>query len=104
MLAVDIFLAGVASTFASFAKLGYAIFIFVAIYGLYAYLFLYMRKNRMVLDKPSVRNKIGNLYADLRTETTDKTPNPVEFYSFAFFLRRILFGFLRLFSPDTFLN
>ena len=91
LLAIDVLLAGFALTFIHVAKLAYAILIFLSLYGLYAYLFVYMRKHRDILDKPSTRDKIGNLYEGLRITTINKIPLAIEFYSLVFFLKRAAF-------------
>ena len=56
------FLAGFVLSFSHAAKLAYAVFIFISLYGLYIYLFVYMKKYQEILDKPSTRDRIGNLY------------------------------------------
>ena len=91
LLAVDVLLAGFALTFIHVTKLAYAIFTFLSLYGLCAYLLIYMRKNRDILDNPSTRNKIGNLYEGLQVTTINKTPLKIEYYSLFFFLKRAIF-------------
>ena len=91
LLAVDVLLAGFAITFIHVTKLAYAIFIFLSLYGLYAYLFIYMRKHRDILDKPSTRDKIGNLYEGLQVTTINNIPLEIEYYSLFFFLKRAIF-------------
>ena len=61
-------------TFSHVAKLVYAVLIFLSLYGLYIYLFVYMRKHQDILDKPSTRDRIGNLYSGLQIMTVNKIP------------------------------
>ena len=84
-------LAGFAITFVHVTKLAYAIFIFLSLYGLYAYLFIYMRKHHDILDRPSTRDKIGNLYEGLQVTTINNIPLGIEYYSLFFFLKRAIF-------------
>ena len=55
------------------------------------YLFCYMKKHNDILDKPSTRDRIGNLYQGLKIMTVNKIPLAVEYYSLLFFLKRAIF-------------
>ena len=50
-----------------------------------------MRKHRDILDNPSTRDKIGNLYEGLQVTTINKIPLQIEYYSLMFFLKRAIF-------------
>ena len=89
---MDTILVGVVLTVASISKFGFAIAIFIALYGSYTYFFWYMRKTSKVqLGLPSVRARFGNLYADFRTIDLQGNICKVEYYSFVFYLRRGIF-------------
>ena len=68
-----------------------ASFILASLYGLYIVFFLYMRKNRHILDRPSTRAKYGVLYDGLEPISIFGATRYIEFYSFTFFLRRAAF-------------
>ena len=91
LTAVDIFLVGFTLTFTCLQNWITGCFIFVALYGSYAAFFIYMRKNRSILDRPSVRAKFGVLYDGFEPIGIYGEKRYVEFYSFVFFLRRALF-------------
>ena len=68
-----------------------ASFILVSLYGSYILFFVYMRKNRDKLDRPSTRAKYGVLYDGLEPISIFGTTRYIEFYSLTFFLRRAAF-------------
>ena len=88
---VDIFLTGFTLTISCISQWVMASVIFVALYGLYCMFFIYMRKNRDILDKPSTRAKYGVLYDGLEPTSKFGATRYIEFYSFTFFLRRAAF-------------
>ena len=88
---IDTFLAGFALSLSSVSKWGSAIFTFVAIYGCYTKFFIFMRKNRQILDRPSTRAKYGVLYDGFEPISVLGQIRYVEFYSLTFFLRRAAF-------------
>ena len=66
-------------------------FILIALYGSYTGFFIYMRKNRKILDRPSVRARFGVLYDGFEPIGIYGENRKIEFYSFVFFLRRAAF-------------
>ena len=88
---IDTFMIGFTLSFSIISQWIIAIFIFVAIYGCYTKFFMFMRKNRGILDKPSTRAKYGVLYDGFEPISAHGEIRHVEFYSFTFFLRRAAF-------------
>ena len=83
---------GMILTFAGISKFASAIGIFIALYGSYACFFVYIkRSNRVKLGLPSMRARIGNLYADFRTTDLEGNVCKVEYYSLVFYMRRAIF-------------
>ena len=88
---MDIFLAGFIFTFSCMQNWIMGCLILIALYGSYTMFFIYMRKNRHTLDKPSIRAKYGVLYDGFEPIGIYGKIRYIEFYSFTFFLRRAAF-------------
>ena len=73
-----------------------AILSILGLYGSFAAFFLFMRKNRLDIDKPTIRAKIGNLYEGLEPKGLDGTIYYIEYHSLIYFLRRAAFVVLTL--------
>ena len=79
-------------TISSIANLTIGGGIFVLLYGQYACFFVYMKiTDKEKLDLPSMRARIGNLYADFETVNFMEQPQSIEYYSLFFFARRAVF-------------
>ena len=79
-------------TVASIANLATGIGIFVLLYGQYTCFFIYMKiTDKEKLDLPSMRARIGNLYADFEAVNLMDEPQSIEYYSLFFFARRAVF-------------
>ena len=89
--AVDTFLFGFALSFSVASKWATQIVILVAIYGCYAKCFVFMRRNREILDRPSTRASYGVLYDGFEPISVLGEIRYVEFYSLTFFSRRAAF-------------
>ena len=81
-------------TVSGIASWSMACFIFIALYGSYIKFFVYMRKNREILDRPSTRAKYGTLYDGFEPIDSSGEIKYIEFYSLTFFLRRGVFVML----------
>ena len=68
-----------------------ACLIVVSLYGSYSAFFIYMRRNRKILNRPSVRAKYGVLYDGFFPVGIYGDIKYIEYYSFTFFLRRAAF-------------
>ena len=91
LTAVDIFLVGFIFTFSCVKNWAMACLILVSLYGSYSAFFIYMRRNRKILDRPSIRAKYGVLYDGFFPIGIYGDNKYIEFYSFTFFLRRAAF-------------
>ena len=89
--AVDTFLLGFTLSFSVASEWAIAVLIFVAIYGYYTKFFIFMRRNREILDRPSTRAQYGALYDGFEPISALGDIRYIEFYSFTFFLRRATF-------------